>query len=202
MRHGVSLATVIILFLAPAARADQGRKGAQSDPAQAPLKSALGVNSFVDAPMGALATRRAGQLHLAGAPKSTDISALKAAGFGAIIDIRQASEDGRSSLEVAAKAAGIAYHNVPLFDAAGAMDAKAVAAISALHEKNEGVPHLVSCKSGNRSSAWYAAYAAKSQSLDSDKAIALGRQAYLRDDMAAAVRAYLTTSSKPAKLSP
>ena len=171
----------VTLCLSPAALANPGPKS----------------GTFVDAPVGTLATRRIGHLHLSGDPSSTDVAAMKSAGFRAVIDIRQSSEANRASLEAAANAAGIAYHNVPLFDAAGAIDAKAVAAISALHEKNEGVPHLVSCKSGNRSSAWYAAHIAKSQGLDSDKAIALGRQAYLRDDMAAAVKSYLTKPVKP-----
>jgi protein tyrosine phosphatase (PTP) superfamily phosphohydrolase (DUF442 family) len=155
-----------------------------------PVRSDAASIAFEDGAFGGLTTKSQGTLHLTGEPAQTDVVALKAAGFVAIVDIRQASEN-RSPLESAARRANIAYHNAPLFDANRRIDANAVVAIGALHRRYGKSPHLVSCKSGNRSSAWYAAYLATTRSLTADQAIAVGRSAFLRDDMANAVKVFL-----------
>ena len=147
---------------------------------------------FSDKTIGKLALKQHSNLFLSGAPSQTDVVAMKKEGFVAIVDIRQASED-RSALEKAAKDAGIAYHNVPLFAGPNkAIDASAVDAITGLHKKYHDAPHVVACASGNRSSAWFAAHVGRDHGLAADKAIAAGRTAFLRDDMASAVGTFLT----------
>lgn len=182
------LAGLVAFAKAPLGRASSGAASANTSTKAAAAPAEV---TFRDAKYGALATKHHGTLHLSGSPAPDDVAALKAAGFVAVVDVRQAGED-RAALEAAARKAGLAYHNVPLLDARGAMDPNTFAAIGALHRRYGGAPHLVSCKSGNRSSAWYAAHLAKETGLPADAAVAAGRRAWLRDDMAAVVKAFLS----------
>jgi|GEM_PF-6712767 len=153
---------------------------------------------FTSASFGKLATKRHGKMFLSGEPTAADVGALKTAGFTAIIDIRQENES-REALKKAATTAGIAYINQPLFLADGSIDAKAVDAITMLHKKHHEAPHLIACKSGNRSSAWFAAHVASDHGLPVEKAIEAGRQAFLRDDMAQAVRTFAAKLPAPTR---
>jgi hypothetical protein len=138
-----------------------------------------------------LVLKKHGNMYLSGAPSSTQMVALKKAGILAIADIRQPSEN-RAELQKASKENGMVYQNIPLFlPNSQNIDPKAVDAITSFHKTHHEGGHVIACASGNRSSAWFAAHMGKDHALPAEKAVAAGKEAFLREDMAEAVRKFL-----------
>lgn len=128
------------------------------------------------APMPELANLAAPEpgVYSAGRVAPDDIARLRAAGIEHVVDLTTPGESPDFDEGAAARAAGLAYSNLPLDGAAG-LTPENVQAFDALLRAADG-PVLVHCASGNRVGAMAALRAAWIDGRDADEAIAIGRQ--------------------------
>ncbi|MEM9057035.1 MAG: sulfur transferase domain-containing protein [Pseudomonadota bacterium] len=135
----------------------------------------------------------AGRLYFAGQPSPDGLKAVRESGVNVVIDLRGVDER-RWDEAAAAKAAGLAYHHVPVpRGTAQPYSREGVAKIEAILADNPDANVLVHCASGSRVAGWYAIYLAQTLGLSTDEAIdAAGDTGLLRSSSAAAARAYLS----------
>lgn len=144
----------------------------------------------VETDSGSFSYARHNGLFLTGALNLEQLATLQELGVVAVIDIRQTNED-RTILKNAAESLGLVYTNTPLFEEGSKnIRLESVRDITAFHRTYRSTPHVVACSSGNRSSAWFGAHQFLDHQLSSDAAIDAAREAFLRDDMADALRRF------------
>ena len=114
-------------------------------------------------------------LYTGGQPSADAWSSMAAAGVGTVINLRPDAELAGRDEAAEVRAAGMAYHQIPV---AGAGDINAANAdrLWTLLKEAKG-PVVVHCASGNRVGGLLAVAMVRHGGLDADAALALGREA-------------------------
>ena len=133
----------------------------------------------------------------AGAVQSTDIAVIAGAGIRHVIDLRVDGETPDFDEAVAVRAAGMAYHNLPIRGAEDLTPDNAARFDRLIHEAG-AAPTLIHCTSSNRVGALAALRAAWIQGQPVEAALAEGRRWGLKG-LEPAVRERLTASAAAAK---
>lgn len=134
--------------------------------------------------------RRYAHLYFAGQPDAAGLEAAKQAGVSVVINLRQPGEHDWDEA-AAAEAAGLRYYSVPVNGAAPLARAD-MERIEAIVHEHEDADVLIHCASGNRAAAWLAIHLVERHGMETDEALALGRDAGItRGAWVAKVRDYL-----------
>jgi uncharacterized protein (TIGR01244 family) len=116
-------------------------------------------------------------LAAAGRPTDEGLRQLKAQGFGTVIDLRTAAEDGQPDEKALVEAQGLKYVSVPL--TAASLSASDVDAVERVLGDAASGPVLLHCQSANRVGGVWAVIAARG-GTPIDDAIADGQRVGLR----------------------
>lgn len=135
----------------------------------------------------------------AGAVQSTDIAVIAGAGIRHVIDLRVDGETPDFDEAVAVRAAGMAYHNLPIRGAEDLTPDNAAHFDRLIHEAG-AAPTLIHCTSSNRVGALAALRAAWIQGQPVEAALAEGRRWGLKG-LEPAVRERLSASGASTKTS-
>lgn len=116
-------------------------------------------------------------LAAAGRPTDEGLRQLKAQGFGTVIDLRTAAEDGQPEEKALVEAQGLKYLSVPL--TAGSLSGSDVDAVERVLADAASGPVLLHCQSANRVGGIWAVIAAR-RGMPIEDAIAEGQRVGLR----------------------
>lgn len=131
----------------------------------------------------------------AGQPTAEQLSALAAAGFRTVIDLRTEAEDRGFDEPATVRAAGMKYVNLPVN--AQSLGPETFSRFFELLEMAER-PVLVHCASSNRVGAAYAAYLGARKEVAIETAIERGKQAGLKSEaLVQMVRDFLVPYIRP-----
>ena len=116
-------------------------------------------------------------LYTAGQPAPSDWAAIAAKGVRTVINLRPDSELEGRDVGAEVRAAGMAYHQIPVAGTDG-ITAENASRLSVLLDDAEG-PVLVHCSTANRVGGLLAIAAAQ-EGMDADAALAFGRTAGMK----------------------
>ncbi len=120
-------------------------------------------------------------LSVGGQPDEAEISALAAAGYRTVVNLRSFEEGGTEAEKAAVTAAGMTYVAIPFRNAKLLQDAHFDLGRQWLRDETARPLHM-HCASGNRVGALYIAYRVLDEGVDFDQAVAEARALGLRSD--------------------
>jgi protein tyrosine phosphatase (PTP) superfamily phosphohydrolase (DUF442 family) len=105
-----------------------------------------------------------------GQPLVEHLAALKAAGCGVVVDVRDPMEEQPIDAPAAVRSAGLEYLNIPVSHTP--LDDRALEEMQrALHDTIKGRPVFIYCNSGNRVGAALIPYLMLDRGFDEDSAV-------------------------------
>ena len=144
---------------------------------------------FEDAAFADLSAKAHDKLYLTGEASDSALKAMVAAGVKVYIDIRPESESG-AEFKNRVLQSGMEFYSLPVFLENGEISEVNVDKVYELHRRFHEVGHAVACGSGVRSSGWMSLHLMRHHKMPAEKAIEIGKQAFLSDSLAERIVKY------------